>query len=280
MQNYQNRINKVIDYIEHNYENDITLKDLSEIACFSEYHFQKIFLKYIGETPFDFIKRIKLENSVIKLIQSNKSITEIALEANYSSSANYSKAFKKYYKIAPKECREMGTLDSLETDKKEIDSINLKIKIENFNDITVAYIQTKGNLNMKISIAWGKIHSWVRREGLYNKDTTAIGIILEENTKSIKGSSIYLSCLSVPENTAGSKNIKIKKINGGLFGTINFTGKYSDIDKVFTYFYKNWLPNSLFESINKEVLQIYPSKRTSLNQNNSNIKICFPIVHK
>lgn len=282
MNENQNRINRVIDFINSNYADDINLKNLSKIACYSESHFQRVFSQYIGETPFNFIKKIRLENSVIKLIDSNKSITEIALEANYSSSANYSKAFKIYYNVTPKYCREIGIQDSLETDRIEIDSTNcnLKIKIEEFSDMTVAYVKTKGNLNMKISIAWGQIYSWVRCKGLYNKNTTAIGIVLKKSAKSTEGSSIYLSCLSVPDNITESKNIKIKKISGGLFGTINFAGKYSEIDNAFKEFYNNWLPNSPFKALNKEVLQIYPLKKNLLNQNNSSIKICFPIAYK
>ncbi len=51
---YISRINKVIDYINDNISEKINLEKLAEIACFSQYHFHRIFTAIIKETPVDF----------------------------------------------------------------------------------------------------------------------------------------------------------------------------------------------------------------------------------
>ncbi len=57
-QEHQYRINKVIDYIELNLQNDFSLDELSRVAHFSKFHFGRIFQGVTGETPFQFIKGI------------------------------------------------------------------------------------------------------------------------------------------------------------------------------------------------------------------------------
>ncbi len=57
---YINRINKVCDYIDRNLSKSMTLKELSNVAGFSEFHFHRIFASMTGETLFSFIWRLQM----------------------------------------------------------------------------------------------------------------------------------------------------------------------------------------------------------------------------
>jgi AraC family transcriptional regulator len=84
---YRSRLNRTIDYIHNHYDEDLNLTKLAEVACFSKFHFHRIFRAMVGETLNDFVQRIRLEKSVQKLTTDfNKSITEIALDGGFSSS--------------------------------------------------------------------------------------------------------------------------------------------------------------------------------------------------
>ena len=75
---YQLRINRVINYIKANLERNPGLDELAEIANFSKYHFHRIFRSQVGETLNDFIRRLRLEKAVQLLIfDRNKDITNI-----------------------------------------------------------------------------------------------------------------------------------------------------------------------------------------------------------
>ena len=58
---YQSRIRKVLAYIQENLSEELPLEKLSEVAFFSPFHFQKIFSKYVGESPKQYIMRLRLE---------------------------------------------------------------------------------------------------------------------------------------------------------------------------------------------------------------------------
>ncbi|MBN2254290.1 MAG: helix-turn-helix transcriptional regulator, partial [Deltaproteobacteria bacterium] len=78
---YVARINRVIDFIENHIGDDLTLEGLSSVACFSKYHFHRIFASMVGETLGDYILRLRLEKAAARLLANPKAtVTEIALD--------------------------------------------------------------------------------------------------------------------------------------------------------------------------------------------------------
>ncbi|NCB25391.1 MAG: AraC family transcriptional regulator, partial [Bacteroidia bacterium] len=79
------RINRTIDYIESNIENPMTLEELATVANFSKFHFSRLFQSIVGETPFQFILRVRLEKAATFILNNNnESISEIAYKCGFS----------------------------------------------------------------------------------------------------------------------------------------------------------------------------------------------------
>jgi AraC family transcriptional regulator len=98
---YIARINRVIDYIEERLDAPLTLTELAEVAHFSRFHFHRIFAAIVGETLNHFIKRVRIEKAATQLVfNPKKSITEIALDCGFTSSATFARAFKQFYGIS------------------------------------------------------------------------------------------------------------------------------------------------------------------------------------
>jgi AraC family transcriptional regulator len=102
---YLERINIVFTYIEAHLNENISLENLAKVACFSPFHFHRIFLGMTGETIMSYIKRLKLQRSVFELINTKKSVTQIALDLGYESIEAFIRIFKKNYKISPLQYR-------------------------------------------------------------------------------------------------------------------------------------------------------------------------------
>lgn len=124
--NYEAVINSMIDYIQQNLGTDITLSKLSDRVHFSKYHLHRIFKEYTGETLKKYIRRLRMENSVNMMIQEDKSLSEVAVENGYSWISNFSRTFRKYFKIPPRNlkqllCTEYGQLSFEETGIKNIE---------------------------------------------------------------------------------------------------------------------------------------------------------------
>lgn len=99
---YVDRVNRAVDYVTHNLDQRLRLEEVAKAACFSSYHFHRIFRALMGETLASFVKRVRLERSVYLLSHRNgASLTEIALACGFSSSSDFSRSFRGHYKVPP-----------------------------------------------------------------------------------------------------------------------------------------------------------------------------------
>lgn len=284
MIDYEDRINRVIDYMDKKNYSTFTLKELSKVACFSEFHFQRIFTAYIGESPLKYINRRKIEKSINLLFHTTKPITDIAHELGFSSSANYSKAFKKHCSITPLKCRKLGK----EGYSKTIRSISFKkntdfkytVTIENINNLTVAYTSYWGEYDFNISLAWASLNNWFLENNLDKSNSIAFGITYDNPNISNSNKLRYDACISIPQNTKCIGKINKKDIQGGSYATIEYSGKYSGLEELFNSFYSNWLPQSGYDLENKPTLQIHTSQGNKINNNCVKLKVCIPVKRK
>jgi AraC family transcriptional regulator len=99
------RLRRVLDYIAANIEDDITLVNLAGIAGYSPFHFARKFTLAMGVPPHRYISRIRLENAMAELAAGKLPLVEIALNAQFSSQASFTRAFHRAIGMTPKEYR-------------------------------------------------------------------------------------------------------------------------------------------------------------------------------
>ncbi len=98
-------IKNAVEFIDQNYMQDITLPQLAELSEVSVQHFCRCFKTKMGIRPVEYIAQRRLSEAKKLLIESRKSITEIAVLVGYSSVTYFGMVFKKYEGISPTEFR-------------------------------------------------------------------------------------------------------------------------------------------------------------------------------
>lgn len=93
--NAKNKICLAIKYIESYYNTEITINDLAERFTMSPNYFSALFKKETGQTTINYIKECRLKKAKGYLVQSDKSVVEIAKEVGYEDSQYFFKVFKK-----------------------------------------------------------------------------------------------------------------------------------------------------------------------------------------
>ena len=91
-------------------QNYPTLKSLENAFRVSAATLRKIFHRFTGESPIDFVVRARLRNSCWMLTNSELAIREIAVLNGYSSAAFYTRTFKKIVGVSPSQYRQDGEL--------------------------------------------------------------------------------------------------------------------------------------------------------------------------
>jgi AraC family transcriptional regulator len=106
---YRARIFRAIDFIQSNLDRPITLREAAKSACFSPFYFHRIFSAVTGETLTSFIQRLKMERAAMRLIASpEESITGIALDLGYASSASFARLFRDHFGMSATQWRNGG----------------------------------------------------------------------------------------------------------------------------------------------------------------------------
>ncbi|MDE5414293.1 AraC family transcriptional regulator [Alkalihalobacterium chitinilyticum] len=95
-------VQRMQEYIDANLHEQITLKQLANVAGYSPWHAAKIFKNATGKTPFDYIRSLRLTKAALILRDSNERIIDVALNFVFHSHEGFTRAFSKEFGLPPK----------------------------------------------------------------------------------------------------------------------------------------------------------------------------------
>lgn len=96
-------VQRMQDYIGTHLSENITLADLSRASCYSPWHSHRLFYRYIGVSPADYIRRLRLSRSVLRLRDERVKIIDVALGTGFQSVDGYQRAFYREFGCNPGE---------------------------------------------------------------------------------------------------------------------------------------------------------------------------------
>ena len=98
-------IKEAINYIEQNFQNNITIEDIAAICGINRSYFGKIFRNSIGRSPQEFLMNYRMAKATELLKLTSLSIAEIGSAVGYENQLHFSRAFKTIYGVSPREWR-------------------------------------------------------------------------------------------------------------------------------------------------------------------------------
>uniref|UniRef100_A6VUH3 Cupin 2 conserved barrel domain protein n=1 Tax=Marinomonas sp. (strain MWYL1) TaxID=400668 RepID=A6VUH3_MARMS len=101
----EKRIQSLLNFIHSNYEERISIADISEAANISESECYRIFRNALNCSPNSYLLNYRLRKSVQLLTESNKQIADIAFESGFNCSAYFAKKFKLAFNVTPMQFR-------------------------------------------------------------------------------------------------------------------------------------------------------------------------------
>src|SRR5450631_2722834 len=109
---YLSRVHRAQDFIEANLGGKLTLDEIARAACFSPFHLHRVFSAVTGETLARFILRLRLKRAGWYLGRApERSVTDIALETGFTSSAAFARAFRAEFAMSATEFRKLCKTD-------------------------------------------------------------------------------------------------------------------------------------------------------------------------
>lgn len=269
-------VNRAIDYILNHSTQNISVSEVAKHCNFSRHYFTRIFKIATGESIYEFIKRIKMEQSAFRLkVEKCRSVTDIGTEYGYSSS-NYSSTFKQHHDMSPTMFRrriddafiENPIFHNRDIILEPFEICNEKISIEKLKDYRVIYERRIGN--------YGDLSSdWCAFQEKYKEYITDDTVLLERtyDDPSITDTNkcLYDICLSVQD---GCDLPNTDTLRGGKFAIYHFKGFPMHIYTAYQSIFNVWLPKCTQKLDNRYGFEIYRKISATLYME---IDICIPI---
>jgi AraC-like DNA-binding protein len=90
------------DLLAAEYQSRVLLEHAAREACFSEFHFHRLFRATFGETPHDFMTRLRMDRAK-QMLASERTVTEVCFEVGYGSLGSFSSKFRTQFGRSPVE---------------------------------------------------------------------------------------------------------------------------------------------------------------------------------
>ncbi len=292
---YAQRIDRVIDYLRGNLDRPVKLAELANVACFSEFHFHRIFTAVSGETLNNFTNRLRLEKAARLLRYSDQSLTDIALDCGFSSSATFSRAFRSGYDTSPSEFRKSGEIKKSKICKELFpqDAYGLHVigqdmsaaekqaafpvRLIDIPERQVAYIRVTNAFELeRVLAALKTVIEWAKSQGVFSQGTL-FGMTVDDPHVTPAHLYRYEVCLASSLPFKCSEGMSKLKMPAMRYAAIKVSGDIHKVATAWDYLYRDWLIHSPYEPEHAPALEVFLDKESAMDWSHFELELCLPV---
>ena len=96
---------RALMFVEESMGQDIGVEDMADAAYYSIFYFSRLFAHATGHAPYDYLMRRRVAASADDVVDSDHSLTEIALERGFDTPDSFARAFRRCFGTSPSEAR-------------------------------------------------------------------------------------------------------------------------------------------------------------------------------
>jgi AraC family transcriptional regulator len=279
---YAARFNRVVDHIQRHLSEPMDLAVLASVACFSPYHFHRLFHGWMGETIRDFIFRLRVERAATQLMHNpGKTITEIALDCGFSSSSTFARAFKSFHGVSASEWRQNRKIRK--TDRKACQAgspsgeaswettdgfgpfrelpmtMKLNVDVKPLPPMQVAYLRHIGPFQGDSALferLFGRLCNWAGPRGLIRPDSKFISIY-HDSPDITEAEKLRLDvAVTIPEGTQVDGEIGKQTLEGGPYAVTRVKIRPEQYMDAWDALLGDWLPGSGYQPDDRPCFEI------------------------
>ncbi|WDP92154.1 MAG: AraC family transcriptional regulator [Desulfobacter sp.] len=299
---HKNKIDRVVDHIQANLDSKLTVKDLSRIACFSEFHFSRIFKAFMGESVYRFIRRLRLEKAAELLAaRPGLSVTDVAFMCGFGSSAAFAKSFKSHFKVSAGQWRDRCSKQFPEGLEKNDPSCQIhfsrgapvwnfpledgmrRVCLEQIPSLKVAYLRYVGPYQEDEELFDGlyrRLFHWALPKGFLTEAPQRFNIFHDNPEITPGGKLRVMAAIPVPGSILRSDAVGLFTLSGGLYGICRLQLKAGQFVNEWKWMFESWLASSGYELDNREMLERYRGEKLVEGQRVFDVDICIPVKAK
>ena len=232
LQDYATRIERVHDYLSAHLDRDVDLAHLAGIACFSPFHFHRIYHALQGETVAESVRRMRLHRAALDLIDGDVPIARIAARAGYGSQAAFTRAFRSAYGAPPAawQARRGGPYRGT-------------VEIRVTEPIRLVALAHAGDY-AGIGSAFERLNTVAIGRGWVADATRYVGLYYDDPAATPAADLRSDACLTAPPGFTCDDELRPLTIAGGRYAVLLHVGPYAELHRAYAWLYREWLPAS------------------------------------
>lgn len=246
---YQERILKVLIYIQNHLDDALSLEALAEVAHFSPYHFHRIFTANTGESVKSYLRRLRLERATRDLLFTDLPLVQISERAGYDTQQSFHRAFKEIYNITPTEFRDTQQETLIQSvEKTHANAPIPEVLIQKIEPITVAFVRHIGAYDNALE-PWLQLANAVGISHALSEKVKRISIAYDAIEITPADKLRFDACVTLEglPDFKPSGQIGLQTLHGGKYAVISHRGPIEKIDATYQILFGLWLPQSGYE---------------------------------
>ncbi len=284
---YRSRIQRSLDYARAHLEENPSLAELAGAAAFSPYHFHRIFAAFVGETPAEHIRRLKIEKATSELLMRPEApVTEIALSCGFATPSAFSRDFRARFGVTPRAYRERRgdlKIHRAATNRATRRGTGLgaaarsDFRYETLPAMRLACCSHVGPYGPGIGRAWGALMRWAGSRGLLGPGARIFGVSWD-NPEVTEGRKLrYDACLEVPPGTEGAGAVFIRDLSPYRCIVLPYRGPERGLSEAYARLYYRLLPESSCEPEDFPAFERYLAPPRGLLVRRFDLEIYLPV---
>jgi AraC family transcriptional regulator len=259
LQDYKKRVLSVLVHIQEHLDEELPLEELARRACFSPFHFHRIFRGMVGESVKDYVRRLRLERAASRLKLGTAPVTSIALDAGYDSHEAFTRAFGaafgrppsayrvakgvKLLKAAPSGLHFRNGKPPVTFRTLDRGALKMKVEIKHLEPMRVAFMRHVGPYS-EVGATWDKLLPYLGKEGLLAGNVMFIGVCHDDPDVTESTKLRYDAGVTVDESFTPVRDIGVQLIAGGEYAVTTHFGPYHKLGETYTKLLGQCLPRS------------------------------------
>jgi AraC family transcriptional regulator len=276
---YSRRIERVLDHIGAHLDEPLDLERLAAVACFSPYHFHRIYRAVTGETVADALRRLRLQRAAGELVEGHPAIARIARRAGYGSVAAFARAFRAGYGIPPATYRRQGRLVPPSPTPTATESAMYDVTIPELQPVRLAALRHAGPY-LEIGTTFERLFAWAAGRGLMGPQTRAIGVYYDDPDGTPAAALRADAGIAVGPGVALDDGLRIVEVPGGRHAVLHHQGPYAELNKAYRWLYREWLPKSGEQCADRPIFEEYLNNPRTLPPERWLTDICLPLAER
>jgi len=252
---YRRRILNVIDHLRSHLDEAPSFERLAEIACFSPFHFHRIYRGMLGETVADTVRRLRLLRAATALGTGDRPVIDIALEAGFDSGRGFTRAFAGFIGMTPSDYRRRH----MRIDRDFRQGEPMEVELRDLAPMRVLAMRKLGPYT-EVPRVWDALWLWMRQRELTARINACVGIPYDDPGEVPAAEIRYDACFGLEPGSAADladDEVRWLDIAGGRYAVYRHVGPYTLIGDAFSRFYGLWLPQSGETLRGEPALEIY-----------------------